>query len=201
MERLDPLLLPPDQGFWVNDLQVSLAMATDGRLSPVRDMHPASALERARRLRRNVINELHFTNRRMVQLLPALALRSGHERLGQLLSAHSDIDRDIGARLVRSSRENGDPPTPCTCEEAHALLANVYYADRNKSDQILRRRAVVQALKSVRAYMIRSWGALIDLLSTEVDEAFRKEALALQQEEASLHRGLVVIAQTLDRPS
>jgi hypothetical protein len=149
-------------------------------------------------VRRALINELHFTNKKMVQLLPTLASRAGQGRTGQLLRAQSEVDRTIGLRLKNTAVEHGDPPSPCLCEEAQALLANVYYADRNKADKWVRHRAVIQALKAVRVYMIRSWGALIDRLAAEGEELFQQEASALQQVEASLHRELVQLANKLE---
>ncbi len=148
--------------------------------------------------RRALINELHFTNKRMVHLLRSLATRAGQVRTEELWLAQSEVDRSIGERLRQAAAEHGDAPSPCLCAEAQELLANVYYADRNKTRTAVRHRAVLQALKAVRAYMIRTWGSLIDRLASDGKEIFQQEALALQQLEASLHRELVQYANMLE---
>jgi hypothetical protein len=153
------------------------------------------ALER----RRNAIDHLHFTYQRLHGLLSLLVKRMTAP-VSNVLVHQMHEDHVINNRLNRAAGEHDSAPLPCTCDEANALLEEVRYAERSKRDPA-RASLVVTALVHVRAFLLRTWGRLINELPEDELPQFRKEAVALQLREAEQHRQLVALRKELEDPA
>lgn len=151
--------------------------------------------------RRSFINELNFTYRRLLRLLPALTRRVGPVPLGAVLDHQHAVDASIADDLGHLAAQHGRAPEPCECAEANALVENLYHADRAATTPAGRTAAIVRALKSVRTFLIRAWGGLINTLSPETQPAYLQEARELQRREAELHRELVVLGRSGEESS
>lgn len=152
---------------------------------------------RARRA--EAINDLNYTYRRLLRLLPALFRRAPEPRLAGVLKEQSALDADSSRRLTTVAMDLGQPPGPCLCAEAEHLVSNVYVADRVGATPAARTWGIVRALKAVRVHLIRMWTRLIDELG-EDQSAARKEAAALQQVDAAQHRQLAKLTNQLEEP-
>lgn len=159
---------------------------------------PLQRLKEAVSSRRAAINELNFIYKELLRLLPNIKRRVDPEPIGELLEKQDQEDRFISTHLTEAASTHGEPPEPCTCEEANALVDNVYHAERAANDRTTRASAVIHSLKLVRTYLIRAWGRLISTLSSGGPDKFLKEAHALQAREADLFRELVVLGEQLD---
>jgi hypothetical protein len=93
---------------------------------------------------------------------------------------------------------HGEAPGPCACEDANALVENVYHAERTAGDRPSRASAVIHSLKMVRTFLIRAWGRLISTLDPGGSDTFLEEAHAMQAREADLFRELVVLGEQVD---
>jgi hypothetical protein len=101
----------------------------------------------------------------------------------------------IDDRFVRKAFEHGTPARPCVCEEAAVLVEEVHHAERSaRRDHRL--HVVVNALREVRVFLLRTWQELIELLDEDQSD-FRKELVHLQHQEAELHRELVETGKKL----
>lgn len=143
--------------------------------------------------RRALINELNFTYRRLLRLLPALVKRIDAP-LNALLRRQHRIDKVIVERLDRAAAQQGEPPEPCVCAEANALVENVYHAERT-APKPKRASATVLALKAVRSFLIRTWGQLIAKTAPASVSSLQEEARTLQQCEADQHRELARVSR------
>lgn len=159
---------------------------------------PLQRIKDAMNSRRAVINELNFTYRRLLRLLPNIMRRVDSEPLGRVLAGQDQEDRLISSQLADVASTHGEAPGPCTCEDASALVENVYHAERAAGDRASRASAVIHSLKMVRTYLIRAWGRLISTLSADGPDNFLKEAHAMQAREADLFRELVVLGEQTD---
>ncbi|MCB9182709.1 MAG: hypothetical protein H6591_02230 [Flavobacteriales bacterium] len=148
--------------------------------------------------RSSAINELGFVYKRLERLLPALVRRVREPALTEVLRDQHQVDVDSKDRLIRVAQDMGQPPGACSCKEANALVEDIYYADRSAPNADSRTRGIVQSLKAVRSFLVRTWGRLLDELSMDALGAFRDEAAALQQQEASQHGRLVAFTKELD---
>ena len=151
--------------------------------------------------RRGAINELGFTYKRLLRLLPALFRRAPEPRLaGVLLDQHA-LDVKSNAQLTKVAMDLGQPPAPCVCEDADVLVENVYNADRASAKPSVRTGGIVRALKAVRTHLIRTWGQLlgdIDPPEAEQRSSAHKAAAAVQQQEAAQHRQLANFTNELE---
>ena len=150
--------------------------------------------------RQTLINELNFTYRRLLRLLPAIIKRVEGEPVAMTLRAQDGMNEMIRSRLGQVATAHGLPPEACTCEEAEVMVENVRHADRAARTRTDRSAAVLEALIGVRAFLIRAWDKLIGNLMPSDQEDLRKEAQALQTREAELHRELISLARQGDRP-
>ncbi len=159
---------------------------------------PLQRLKEALSSRRTAINELNFIYKKLLRLLPSIKRRMDLEPVGQMLEKQDQEDRSISTHLIEAASTHGEPPEPCTCEDANALVDNVYHAERAASDRTARASAVIHALKMVRTYLIRVWGRLISTLSSDGPDRFLEEARTMQAREADLFRDLVVLGEQVD---
>ncbi|MBK8498458.1 MAG: hypothetical protein IPL52_06470 [Flavobacteriales bacterium] len=160
--------------------------------------NPMNRLKEGFKRRRAAINELHFTYKGLMRLLPAIARRVEPEPLGEELAAeHAEDARNL-QHLNDASVEHGLPPGACVCEEAAELVENVYHADRVGRTTPGRTLGIVLALKSVRMYLILSWGRLLSALHGDVPPTLQNEAADIQRREAKQHRDLVILAEQLE---
>lgn len=161
-------------------------MDMDKHLRKVREGHQQ---------RRDAINNLHFTYRRLQQMMPMMTRRSDG-LLARVLEDQFRVDRTVDATLVDAAVGHGHPPRPCVCEEASGLLHEVYHADRTL---VPRQRALVlvDALRRLRAFLLRTYALLLEALPAEVHPALRATAMELQHREADQHRELVGVAELL----
>lgn len=148
--------------------------------------------------RRAAINELHFTYKGLMRLLPAIARRVEPEPLGEeLVAEHAEDARNL-QHLHDMSLEHGLPPGACVCEEAAELVENVYHADRVGREKPRRTLGIVLALKAVRMYLILSWGRLLSALHGVVPPSLQSGAADMQRREAKQHHDLVILAERLE---
>ncbi|MCB9169208.1 MAG: hypothetical protein H6594_02530 [Flavobacteriales bacterium] len=148
-------------------------------------------LREGHRLRRNAINELHFTYKGLQRLLNGMVKRSGDGPLAETLRAQLMQDRSVLHDLSNVAMDHGHPPIPSTCVEADALLAEVYHADRSGAMGQARMDALLQGLKAVRMHLLRTWSGLIDQVPGDVLPRFREAADRLRTMEAQQHRALL----------
>lgn len=128
-------------------------------------------------------------------LLPMLVKRMAPPMTGVLESQEPE-DRSIRLAMRRVTVQHGQMPRPCVCEDASNLLSEVQHMERATTG-VERVYAVLAALLSVRTFLLRTWGCLIELLPEEEVPAFRKEAIALQTREAHQHRELLALERRL----
>jgi hypothetical protein len=150
--------------------------------------------------RGEVINELGFTYKRLLRLIPALFRRAPEPRVAEVLKEQHAVDVISNARLGKVALNLGQLPGPCMCEEADALVVDVYHADRARSTKLTRARGIVHALKAVRSYLIRRWGGLIDAFHAPIghDSTSITEAASIQQQEAAQHKQLAELSNELE---
>ncbi len=146
--------------------------------------------------RRDAINKINFTYKRLQDMLPVLMKRLGPPVSHALARQHRE-DRAINERLWRIALEHGQPPGPCICEEGGALIEEVHHADRATRPSG-RASAIIHSLMQVRIFLIRTWARLISELHIDDHPEFRKEAIALQQREADQHRELVTLGLAME---
>ncbi len=152
-------------------------------------------IEDDHRRRRQAIDELHFVYLKLGHLLTALVRRVMLADLGSMLTAQYRMGRLIDDRLVRMAFEHGIPARPCVCEEAATLVDEVYQAER-KAAREMRPIAIVDGLRELHVFLLRTWQVVIELTGDNEPE-FRREVVALQQQEAELHRELVELGKRL----
>ncbi|MCB0765487.1 MAG: hypothetical protein KDB84_12315 [Flavobacteriales bacterium] len=152
------------------------------------------------RQRREAIDELNFTYRHLLRMLPNLHRRVGPGPAADVLAHQYEQDRSIRDRLVQVSMDHGQPPQPCVCADASALVEDVYHADRAGEDLDERNRSVVGALKALRAFLLRVWGRLLRALPAEEEPEYHRAVRDLQREEAEQHRELVRLGNDLHDP-
>ena len=152
------------------------------------------------RHRGEIINELNFIYKRLLRLIPALFRRAPEPRLADVLNAQHARDIGSNAGLVKVAMDIGQPPGPCVCEEAEALVEDVYHGDRAGATPQARTWGIVRGLKAVRVFLIQAWGRLIAELDHGSDErsSAQQEAAALQHQEAAQHRELVELTNELE---
>lgn len=148
--------------------------------------------------RRTAVNEISFTYGRLMRLIPTFIKRMESEVTKQVLSRQQKEAHEINAQLALVAKAQGAPPGPCVCEEADAIVENIYHEERAATTREARTIAVIQGLKIARTYLIRAWGRLIGTLSEDADQAFLETARALQRKEADLFRELVLLGQQLE---
>jgi len=156
-------------------------------------------LKEADSVRQAAVNELSFTYTRLLRLLPAIMRRMVADPLHDVLGQQHEQDGLISGGLTLMTTAHGVRPSLCACEEADGLLETMYHDERAATDDASRAMAVVDALKGVRTYLIRTWGRLIDTLSPENQVDFLREASALQGQEADLFSQLVAMRRELDK--
>lgn len=142
--------------------------------------------------RRALINEIHFTHDKLIRLLRAMVPRERQGALGHALAEH--LSHDVGAQrqVVELGMDMGTPPGPCVCVDAETVLEIVHHADRLDRTFAPRDRSILEALKGVRAFLIRCWALLLDGIDgTEGRGPLFDRVLGLQGQEAELHRALV----------
>ncbi len=148
--------------------------------------------------RRSTINEISFTYGRLMRLLPTIIKRMEGDFTKRVLNRQQKEANVINAQLALVANAQGTPPGPCVCEEADAIVENIYHEERAATTREARTIAVIQGLKIARTYLIRAWGRLIGTLSEDADQAFLETAHALQRKEADLFRELVLLGQQLE---
>ena len=171
---------------------------TDPKTSKLTIPRTLQRLKESETSRRSIINELNFTYKRLLRLLPGIVKRVDAAPGGKVLNDQDRMDRVIAERLGQVAIEQGEPPESCICEEANAMVENIYNAERAAPTRAARASAIIRALKSTRAFLIRVWARLIGTLSPDKQPRFLKEAKALQASEADLHRELVSLGQQID---
>jgi hypothetical protein len=143
--------------------------------------------------RGEAINNLRFTYKRLLRLLPAIIRRAPEPRLADVLLDQHILDVKGDAQLTNVAMDLEQPPAPCVCEESNVLVENVYNADRASATPTVRTWGIVSALKAVRTHIIRTWGKLIgdiDPPDSEKRSSIHKAAAAVQQQEAVQHQQL-----------
>jgi len=150
--------------------------------------------------RGEAIDELGFTYKRLLRLIPALFRRAPEPGIAEVLKKQHVVDVHTNARLSHVAMDIGQPPDPCPCKEADALLTDVYHADRAGATPLARSVGIVHALKAVRIRLIRIWGRLIGAFNPSVgrDSSAPKEAATAQQQEAAQHRQLSEFSNELE---
>ncbi|MBK9176414.1 MAG: hypothetical protein IPM46_08740 [Flavobacteriales bacterium] len=150
--------------------------------------------------RGEAINELGFTYKRLLRLIPALFRRAPEPGIAKVLKEQHAVDMISNARLSQVAMDIGQPPGLCVCEEADALVEDVYHADRAGTTPLTRAGGIVNALKAVRGHLIRGWGRLIAAFNRPVgnDSFAIKEAASVQQQEAAQHRQLSELSNELE---
>jgi hypothetical protein len=151
--------------------------------------------------RGEAINDLGFTYKRLLRLLPAMIRRAPEPRLADVLIDQHVLDVKGGAALTDVAMDLGQPPAPCVCEQSNVLVENVYNADRASATPIVRTWGIVRALKAVRTHLIRTWGKLIgeiDPPEAEQHSPVHKKAVAAQQQEAVQHHQLANVTNELE---
>ncbi len=147
--------------------------------------------------RREALNELHFVYKRLLRMLPRIANRSDRP-LTDLLQQQHEVDKLVHHEMVEAAVEHGHVPGPCVCEEAAGLTDDLHLAART-DPRPERAGAVVEALRLLRVFLIRTWGRLLDAMPKDVLPHLRKTATGLQQREADQHRQLVAFGEDLRR--
>ncbi|MBK7751073.1 MAG: hypothetical protein IPI41_00295 [Flavobacteriales bacterium] len=166
------------------------------KTSPTSIPRPLQRMKETLSKRQSLINEINFTYRRLLRMLPAITKRVHDGPVERTFAEQDEMDgRLIRDRLGRVATEHGLTPEACTCEEAEAMVESVRYADRAARTPAERSVTVLAALTSVRAFLIRLWDKLIGALSPSDQGDLRTEAKALQEREAELHRELITLAQ------
>jgi hypothetical protein len=160
--------------------------------------HKLQQIKESIERRRDAINYLNFTYRGLHVLLTMLVKRMSPPIASTLVHQMHE-DNVIKERLHRVAQEHDHPPVPCSCDEANMLLEEVRHAERAKRDPS-RASMVVTALQHVRAFLLRTWGRLINDIPEEQLPQFRKEAIALQLREAEQHRQLVSLRKQIEEP-
>ncbi len=171
---------------------------TDPKNSRTEIPLPIQRLKEESTRRRSLINELNFTYKRLLRMLPGMARSVDTEPVKHVLIEQDRMDRVISERLAHVATEEGEPPEPCACDEASAMVEAVHHADRAAPTKESRAYAIVRALKALRIFLIRVWDRLIGTLSPAERSNFLQEAKALQKSEAELHRELVSVGQRID---
>lgn len=138
---------------------------------------------------------MHFVYKRLLRMLPRVAGWSNGP-LSTLLRKQHEVDKAVHHDMVESAVEHGHVPGPCVCEEASGLMDDLYLA-AHTSARPQRPSAVVTALKSIRIYLIRTWGRVLEAMPDDVLPTFRKKAATLQQREAEQHRQLIAFGESL----
>lgn len=138
---------------------------------------------------RKAIDELHFVHVRLGLLLKALVRRVPEEPVGRVLSAHHRSRKELDAQLVSIAFEYGMPVRPCVCAEAEALLEHVYHQERSALREH-RIAALLDGLKQIHNFLLRTWRSLLDQLRDGTDGLF-DACVRLQAAEAALHRDLI----------
>jgi len=146
--------------------------------------------------RKEVIDELHFVYKRLLRLLPNIARRSVG-KLAEVLRAQHAVDRAVHSNLVDTAVQHGHVPGPCVCEEASKHTGQLYHV-ASTTPRTVRPGAVVEALASLRAFLIRSWGRLLGTLPEDILPELRRSATELQRKEADQHRQVVALGQRLE---
>jgi hypothetical protein len=142
--------------------------------------------------RRALINEIHFTYEKLVKLLRAMAPRERHGVIGGVVQDHLAHDIRTQHRVVELGLDLGMPPGPCVCADAETVLEIVHHADRLDRSSSRRDRSILEALKGVRAFLIRCWAVLLNGIDEcEGRGPLHERILAFQGDEAELHRALV----------
>lgn len=150
--------------------------------------------------RGEAIDELGFTYKRLLRLIPALFRRAPEPGIAEVLKEQHAVDVNTNARLSQVAMDIGQPPAPCPCKEADSLLLNVYHADRAGATPLARSWGIVHAMKEVRIRLIRIWGKLIAAFhpSAGSDSSASTEAVKAQQQEAAQHRQLSGLSNELE---
>ncbi|MEO8589080.1 MAG: hypothetical protein ABI432_06920 [Flavobacteriales bacterium] len=153
--------------------------------------------------RRSIINELNFTYKRLLRLLPGIIKHVDPDPVGVVLTEQDRADRAIAQGLEHVAKELGQPPEPCVCADADAMVEGLYHADRSAPTREARGPATILALKALRAFLIRLWGRLIATFAHEERSRPLSKVMALQEREGELHRNLVTLGnqvEAADRP-
>lgn len=145
------------------------------------------------------VSELHFLHERLADLLGHIVQRIRPGVLREVLAAQHDGDRAITAELLDHATRYGLEPLPGGNITATALLQEVRYADRCKSEPDARARAIQRALRAVRLHAIEQWGSLMDALVQEDQTGFKQQAQHFQTREASLYRQLRALSSAIDQ--
>ena len=143
--------------------------------------------------RRVALNELNFVYKRLLRMLPRIGSRSDPP-LSTLLQKQHQVDESVHHAMVEGAVEHGHVPGPCVCEEAAALTNELHLAARI-SPRPERASAVVEAMRRLRLFLVRTWWQLLEALPDDVLPELRKSASALQQREAEQHREVVAFGQ------
>lgn len=152
--------------------------------------------------RRNLLNEIHFTHVNLARALRAMVPRELSGRLGRALKGQHDHDEKARQVLADLGMDLGMPPGPCVCADSMAVLAALRYADRVDRGDAHRDVGIISALREVRVFVIRLWGALLDGIEQEQGRiGMFQRILRLQEEEADQHRDLVRLAGMLSGES
>lgn len=149
--------------------------------------------------RRGFVNELNFTYQRLRRLLPALIRRLDADELIGTLRSQNEEDVRIHERLVEVVSAHGEAPQPCLCEEANAVVEEVYHADRMTAHSDKHDDAILRALRSTRLFLIQLWAKLLDTISPDTLPEYRKEVRRLQHREGEMHRTLVRLEQRMNK--
>lgn len=142
--------------------------------------------------RRALVNEIHFTHDKLARLLRAMAPRERQGAIGQTVVEHLNHESRAQRQVIELGMDMGTPPGPCVCADAETVLEIVHHADRLDRSSTRRDRSILEALKGVRAFLIRCWAVLLEGIDgNEGRGPLFDRVLGLQGEEAELHRALV----------
>ncbi len=150
--------------------------------------------------RGEAINELGFTYKRLLRLLPAIFRRTPEPRLAQVLNEQYSVDAANEARLTKVAVDLGQPAAAFFSEEADTLVGDVYNAERAGTTPVARTWGIVQALMAVRIFLIRTWARVMANVHLEQPghAAIHAEAVVAQQQEADQHRQLTALTEEIE---